>query len=360
VLDIEGDDHGASIAHMDASVIGDIIALACTTVAPNGTPPSMSHDRTDSSGAELAQPATHADDDIDIVQEVARAVDTPVTAPVEGKASATEVEVRASVPRNDYRAGNYKAEDVYIRLENTIYGPIARDHMVELLQSGSLTGYEQASTDLQHWTPLLYHPRMYLTGEADPDATHELLGSQSTLPVASRTGRSILDRLGDDEDIDDVIPQVSTPLAAILIKPRKVLRTIDDSELPVYKHLSEEEASAPEHGAATAPVSDRPPHPSDAHAVTTNEFGDPLEDAHDTPHDPLPEGESADDTYDDHASDEPEETEGTEGTEGTQAQQEERSLAAPQRVNAILTAVLIVLLIVLAGLIASALDVLPF
>lgn len=157
--------------------------------------------------------------------------------PTDGNAVVKEFDLGGAVPRQQPRGDAYRTEDVYIRLENTIYGPLQRDELTELLTSGQFTGYESASTDLQHWTPLLYHPRMNLTGQADPDRTHALLHQQTTLPQISQSPSRI--RLEDltDEELDNLEPQPQAmPLAAILIKKKRLrpggeLEDIEDADL---------------------------------------------------------------------------------------------------------------------------------
>ena len=142
---------------------------------------------------------------------------------VDGQLVVKEFSLGGMVPRTEQGdERKVTAGDVYVRLENTIYGPLNGDELAAMLASGQFTGYESASSDLQHWTPLLYHPRMNLTGYADPDHTHALLHERSTLPQASRKGTRI--RLEDFADgvPDDMIPGV--PLAAIMLRPRKQVR----------------------------------------------------------------------------------------------------------------------------------------
>ena len=159
---------------------------------------------------------------------------------VDGQLVVKEFSLGGMVPRTEQGdERKVTAGDVYVRLENTIYGPLNGDELAAMLASGQFTGYESASSDLQHWTPLLYHPRMNLTGYADPDHTHALLHERSTLPQASRKGTRI--RLEDFADgvPDDMIPGV--PLAAIMLRPRKqVRRTTRGVELPVFAELKDE------------------------------------------------------------------------------------------------------------------------
>lgn len=155
----------------------------------------------------------------------------------DGKSVVADYGLGGAVPRSEQSRARYKAKDIYVRLENTIYGPITQDELSAMLQSGELTGFESASADLQHWTPLIYHPRMTLSGEIDPDATHDLLHQHSTLPAASRpVDKFDLEALADEEEEP---PPPSTPLAAILIKPMKVSRKTG-LPLPVHADLDEE------------------------------------------------------------------------------------------------------------------------
>lgn len=159
---------------------------------------------------------------------------------VDGQLVVKEFALGGLVPRTE-QGGERKVSpnDVYVRLENTIYGPLNSDELAAMLASGQFTGYESASSDLQHWTPLLYHPRMNLTGYADPDQTHALLHERSTLPQASRKGTRV--RLEDYADgvPEEVVPGV--PLAAIMLRPRKQLRrTTRGVELPVFAELKDD------------------------------------------------------------------------------------------------------------------------
>jgi len=164
-----------------------------------------------------------------------------------------------SVPRRERARERYRANQVYVRLESTIYGPITRAELASLLASGHFTGYEAASTDMQHWTPLLYHPKMNLTGDADPDETHALLHEHTALPQVSTKPRRkvrLEDLADDDEQLNDLEP--ATPLAAIMIKPRKqqIVEKRSDLEresleegqrtldLPVFGSLEEEDEEA--------------------------------------------------------------------------------------------------------------------
>lgn len=205
-----------------------------------------------------------------------------LTAPVDGQSVTAEFSLQGVVPRHDTNTRKFRSGDVFVRLENTIYGPLSRDELGELLQSGHLTGYESASSDLQHWTPLLYHPRMALTGKADPDRTHEMLHDRSTLPAASKAPRRI-----SLEDIADEIPEAivaTTPLAAILVKKVRKPGTAGAGiveerslKLPVFQRLEPAEAPKTPPPPSTTAVFNahdifpgRPPHPSDS-AFSVNE-----------------------------------------------------------------------------------------
>lgn len=167
--------------------------------------------------------------------------------PIEGRSVAREFSLGGSVPRAEPKQrGGFKSEDVFLRLENKVYGPLTQDELGELLQSGQLTGFESASSDLRTWTPLIYHPRMTLSGQIDPDATHALLHGRSDLPAAGSRPVGInledLADLADDEDIP--VEEPGAPLAAILIKPVAARRGADGApviiDAPVYADLEEE------------------------------------------------------------------------------------------------------------------------
>lgn len=196
----------------------------------------------------------------------------PWVGPGDGTTMSAEYDLGGTVPREEANWRTFRSADVYIRLETTIYGPLSQQDLVDLLQSGQLTGYESASNDLQHWTPLLYHPRMNITGQADPDQTHSILEGRSTLPTASARKRSLLEDLADG-NLDDLEPPPeeptgAMPLAAIMIRPRRVPASeVRNRQLPVFGEIRETnsgvariERSAP---GTTAPIAPRPPHPSD-------------------------------------------------------------------------------------------------
>jgi hypothetical protein len=154
-----------------------------------------------------------------------------------------EFSLAGSVPRTEPTQKQVATQDVYVRLENTIYGPLNSEELAAMLASGEFTGYESASSDLQHWTPLLYHPRMNLTGYADPDATHALLHGRSTLPAASRSGSKV--RLEDFADEPPPERPIAVPLAQIMLRPTRVTRkTTRGVSLPVYAELPENENSS--------------------------------------------------------------------------------------------------------------------
>ena len=160
----------------------------------------------------------------------------------DGKSVVAEFSLGGSVPRHEPSRQKFQSKDIYIRLENTIYGPVTQEELAEMLASGELTGFESASADLQHWTPLIYHPKMTLSGEVDPDATHGMLHDRSTLPTASRAPAKFdLEALADMDD-DEPLP-ASMPLAAILIKPIKVSRK---TGLPIPVHADLEKESLEE------------------------------------------------------------------------------------------------------------------
>ncbi len=165
------------------------------------------------------------------------AVDAMTGSEPKTAARVADFDLGGAVPRQEPANRPFQSKDIYVRLENTIYGPITQDELSEMLESGHLTGFESASADLRHWTPLIYHPRMTLSGEIDPDATHELLHGHSTLPTASRAPNAVdLEALAD---LDDDAPLPGTPLAAILIRPMRVSRKTG-LPLPVHADLAEE------------------------------------------------------------------------------------------------------------------------
>ncbi|MFT5992737.1 MAG: hypothetical protein ACJA1R_000997 [Flavobacteriales bacterium] len=155
-------------------------------------------------------------------------------------AQVAEFSLSGLVPRAEPDSiRRFRSKDVYIRLENRIYGPLTQDELGELLASGNLTGFESASSDLRTWTPLIYHPKMMLAGEIDPDQTHDVLHKRSDLPAASRAAEAIdLETFGDEPE-EETAPAM--PLAAILIKPVRVSRkTGEVLDAPVLADLDEE------------------------------------------------------------------------------------------------------------------------
>lgn len=180
-----------------------------------------------------------------------RSPEDEATAPEDGHLVVKEFSLSGAVPRSEPSYHPVQTQDIYVRLENTIYGPLSGDELAAMLASGEFTGYESASSDLQHWTPLLYHPRMNLTGSADPDATHALLHGHSTLPAASRAGSRI--RLEDFADEPPPERAPSVPLAQIMLRPAKATRrTARGVDLPVYAEVKEEKVG----GVATTQPSD--------------------------------------------------------------------------------------------------------
>lgn len=182
-----------------------------------------------------------------------------------------------AVPRNEPTGGTgrYRSKDVYLRLENQVYGPFTQEELDELLASGDLTGFESASNDLRTWTPLIYHPRMTLRGQIDPDATHHVLHQRSDLPTASQNAGGVdLEALADmDEDAEPELPKM--PLAAILIKPMKVTRSKGAVlEERVFANLDEEslEEVIERHG-----IPEAPPIPDDARRADKLEDTDELQ-----------------------------------------------------------------------------------
>lgn len=169
------------------------------------------------------------------------AAESAVQPSKDGQSVVAEFSLGGAVPRHEPTRQRFQSKDIYIRLENTIYGPVTQDELAEMLASGELTGFESASADLQHWTPLIYHPKMTLSGETDPDATHGMLHDRSTLPAASRAPDKFdLEALAD---LDDEEPLPAMPLAAILIKPIKVSKK---TGLPIPVHADLEKESIEE------------------------------------------------------------------------------------------------------------------
>lgn len=162
-----------------------------------------------------------------------------------------EFSVNQIVPRVEPTMRAFTSTEIFLRLEQTIYGPLSRERLAELLASGRLTGFEQASSNLRTWTPLIYHPRMVLAEDVDPETTHRMLQKESDLPKESAVQRRIdLAQYGEQATLsNEVVPEepvLSTPLAKMLIRPRKRSSATHDSEpspsldLPVFGDLGRE------------------------------------------------------------------------------------------------------------------------
>lgn len=188
-------------------------------------------------------------------------------------ANVADFQLAGAVPRDEPTGehGRFRSKDVYLRLENRVYGPLTQPELDELLASGDLTGFESASNDLRTWTPLIYHPRMTLRGQIDPDATHNVLHQRSDLPTASRAASGLdLEAFGEDEEAAVEEEPAKTPLAAILIKPMRVSRSAGHVlEERVFANLDEESL---EEVIERSGIPEAPPIPMDARR------GDPLED----------------------------------------------------------------------------------
>ena len=161
-----------------------------------------------------------------------------------------EFSVNQIVPRVEPTMRAFTSTEIFIRLEQTIYGPLSRERLAELLASGRLTGFEQASSNLRTWTPLIYHPRMVLAEDVDPETTHRMLQTESDLPKESAVQRRIdLAQYGEQTAATEeapAMPALSTPLAKMLVRPRKRSSATHDTEpappldLPVFGDLGRE------------------------------------------------------------------------------------------------------------------------
>ena len=162
-----------------------------------------------------------------------------------------EFSVNQIVPRVEPTMRAFTSTEIFLRLEQTIYGPLSRERLAELLASGRLTGFEQASSNLRTWTPLIYHPRMVLAEDVDPETTHRMLQTESDLPKESAVQRRIdLAQYGEEATLSNEValeePVLSTPLAKMLIRPRKRSSATHDAEplpsldLPVFGDLGHE------------------------------------------------------------------------------------------------------------------------
>ena len=168
-----------------------------------------------------------------------------------------EFSVNQIVPRVEPTTRAFTSTEIFLRLEQTIYGPLSRERLAELLTSGRLTGFEQASSNLRTWTPLIYHPRMVLAEDVDPETTHRMLETESDLPKESAVQRRIdlaqygeLGQFGEQATLSNEAvpsePVLSTPLAKMLIRPRRrssAAHEVEQSpslDLPVFGDLGQE------------------------------------------------------------------------------------------------------------------------
>lgn len=127
--------------------------------------------------------------------------------------SYAEFELVGSVPRAENPPEARRTEDLYLRLEGRVYGPISVEEIEGLLSSGMLTGLESISGDLSTWTPLAYHPRMIANRQAGAEAAHRMLAQYSDLPSPAPAAASAQQR-------------DTSPHAAILHRPAGVAETV--------------------------------------------------------------------------------------------------------------------------------------
>ncbi len=140
-------------------------------------------------------------------------------------------EIEGPVPRNEPYLGLVQTTEIFLRLENKIYGPLDDDRLAELLTSGILTGYESVTRDFVRWTPVAYHPRIVLADSVDPDLTHDALSGVSDLP-APAPKREVVP--------EDPRTAAEPPLAVVF---RKVPRP-NAMRLPVVADLDDEPLKA--------------------------------------------------------------------------------------------------------------------
>ena len=162
-----------------------------------------------------------------------------------------EFSVNQIVPRVEPTTRPFTSTEIFLRLEQTIYGPLSRERLAELLASGRLTGFEQASSNLRTWTPLIYHPRMVLAEDVDPETTHRMLQTESDLPKESGVQRRIdLAQYGEQSwaatEEAPAVPALATPLAKMLVRPRRrssathEVEPVPPLDLPVFGELGHE------------------------------------------------------------------------------------------------------------------------
>lgn len=121
-----------------------------------------------------------------------------------GDPAVAEVPLGGTIPRVE-ETSRPRSGDLYLRLEGQISGPFRPERLESLISSGILTGLEDVSVDLNHWTPLAYHPRIILSGRHDLGEVHRELRQLSDLPAKKD------DASFSTEDV---------PLCAVVKKPR--------------------------------------------------------------------------------------------------------------------------------------------
>ncbi|MBN1947865.1 MAG: hypothetical protein JW797_19520 [Bradymonadales bacterium] len=99
-----------------------------------------------------------------------------------GDPPVTELPLGGITPRVDEPERKLSG-DLYIRLEGEISGPFQPERLESLLTSGILTGLEEVSADLNHWTPLAYHPRIVRGRVKDLRQVRKELKKLSELPA---------------------------------------------------------------------------------------------------------------------------------------------------------------------------------
>lgn len=105
--------------------------------------------------------------------------------PRQRQVMAAQHALATSVPRAEIESAERIADELFLRLEEHIYGPISTHQTLALIGGARLSGYEAASTDLQHWSPIAYHPRFVAATHGDLRLVHKLLDGMTDLPAVA-------------------------------------------------------------------------------------------------------------------------------------------------------------------------------
>lgn len=103
--------------------------------------------------------------------------------PAQGQIKVVEHGLDDSVPKAPESDTSPEGDQLFLRLEDQIYGPVTADDTLRLISSAKLSGYEAVTADLHHWSPLAYHPRFVPAHHGDLLQVHAALDELSGTPV---------------------------------------------------------------------------------------------------------------------------------------------------------------------------------